>query len=160
MSTPEPLTWRVLDQIKTLVQRVRKASGYYTDMGADVRIAGWQVDRATAPRAHIYSPSDTLSDGDVGKGLRGPRSIHGDMAVVVEYVLPVSFPDAHREAHRGRADLVRVLRDDPALAPTGVRSVRITRRQILDQQDGLPVVVVQIELTVSITETSTPLPTT
>lgn len=160
MPVPEPLTWRVLVAVQDLVKRVRKASGFYTDMGADVRLTGWQMDRGTSPRVHICSPSDSLNDGDIGKGLRGSRTVSGDMSVIVEYVLPASFADTHREAHRGRADLVRVLRDDPALAPAGVRALRITGRRILDQPEGLPFVVAQIELTVSITETTTPLPLT
>lgn len=159
MTTPraEPLTWRVLVAIQTLVQRIKKSDGYWTDMGADVRLTGWQYDTSSKARAHIISTQDTLNDGAVGKGLRGSRTVSGELSVTVEYVLPATFADVQREAHRGRADLVQVLRDDPALQPAGVRALTITSRQILDQPDGLPVVVAQIGLTVSITEATVPL---
>lgn len=154
----EPLTWRVLEYVQQLVQRIRITDGYYTDMGADVRLSAWIPERASAPRVHIVSVSDTLNDGELrGRGLRGPRDVRGEMQVVVEYVLPASMPDAQKIAHRGRADLVSVLRDDPALCPRGVTGLAITNRQILDQPDGLPVVVSQVTLSVSIYETTAPL---
>ena len=106
---------------------------------------------ASLPQPVIVAVQGGCFTGGLELALAGDIILAGESA---------SFADTHREAHRGRADLVRVLRDDPALAPAGVRALRITGRRILDQPEGLPFVVAQIELTVSITETTTPLPLT
>lgn len=160
MSTPEPviepLTWRVLQALQAQVQRVRISNGYYTDLGSDVRLS-----RASGPvnaaRVHIVSPSDSLNDNEPGKGLRGARTVRGEMSVIVEYMVPGESTESYLNAHRGRADLIRVLRDDPALQPAGITQVRVTGRSILDPADGMPCVIAQITLTVSLVETTNPL---
>jgi hypothetical protein len=155
MSRQEPLTWRALEAIKALVQRVRAADGYYTDLGSNVSLEAPSAD-ANVERVVIVSPTDDLSDARASRGLRGPGAISGTMTVVVEYSIPATRTDAMRQAHRGRADLVRVLRDDPALLPARITSLTITGRQILQPED-MPCVITQITLSVGLSE-PTPAP--
>jgi hypothetical protein len=155
----EPLTWTILQSLKARVETISVDAGFYTDLGANVSLEAFRaadILQGASELVRIVSMSDALTDAEPPKGRSGPRSIAGSMDGFVEYVIPAARPDAHRQAHRGRADLVRVLRDDPRLWAPGVRGFSITGRQMLEQPDGLPVVVAQISWRADIYEATPP----
>lgn len=155
----EPLTWSILELIAARIATINTDNDFYTNLGATVSLEAFRAsDLEKGELVRVVSPADSLSDADLPKGRSGPRSVTGSMEIVVEYVIPASRSDAHRQAHRGRADLVRVLRDDPRAWAPGVRGFRIVGRSMLEQPDGLPIVVAQLNCVADIHEFTPPPP--
>lgn len=153
----DPITWAILKQIKARIETVRVANGYYTDIGKNVSLEAFRPhDLKDGELVRVVSPSDDLSDGEPAKTRTGTRFVTGSMTVVIEYVIPATRADAHEKAHRGRADLLRVLRDTPQTWTRGCRGFAVQRRDILDQPYGLPVVVVQLTARADIHEATPP----
>lgn len=153
----DPITWQILKQIKTRIETVRVANGFYTDLGKNVSLEAFRPhDMKDGELVRVVSPTDDLSDGAQSKTRTGTRWVTGSMDVVVEYVLPATHANAHLMAHRARADLLRVLRDTPETWIRGCRRFAVQRREILDQPEGLPVVVVQISARADIHEETPP----
>ncbi len=152
----EPLTWEILQQLKSRIEDVRVENGYYTDIGAAVSLEAFRAhDIGQGELVRIVSLSDDI-EAQPAKTRRGTSSVRGAMTIVIEYVIPSSRADAHRQAHRGRADLLRVLRDTPETWVRGVIGFSVQRRDILEQPDGLPVVVAQITAIANIHEETPP----
>jgi hypothetical protein len=159
---PEPLTWTVLQQVAARLQTIAIDDGFHTDLGENVSLEGFVASQLEnlGPEGitRVVSPTDSLNDADTPKGRSGPRSVQGEMDITVEHVIPITRADAHHQAHRARADIVRVLRDDPRLWAKGITAFAITRRQILEIPDGFPIVVVQISARARIHEDTPPPP--
>lgn len=140
----DPLSWRVLLALGARLERVRVANGYLTDLGADVRVDGGQIDLSdiAAPVTLIEAPDFSPREG--GNSKLRPT----DMEVAAVVFLPGDSAEHMRQAHRARDDLQRAFFDTsvdlPALPRGGTVSLRITGEVIEPRPDGANCIAVQI----------------
>lgn len=149
---PEPLTWQVLEFVKAMVLQVTVANGFHTDLGAGVvTLEGDQVpDDSEAPHTLIVATEIPVTTA-------GPRTLKSDMDITIEFSVPFAVQEsAERLAHRARADLVRVLRDDFRNGPVGLNTLELTGARIGQPEDGAAVVVAQVTARAGLTETKPP----
>jgi hypothetical protein len=152
----EPISWLALQAIKALVQSVSVINGYYTDMGAaDIVLDRSQVPEGEAPFVLItatdFTPIDARS---------GPKTTVNTMDLVIEFAQPMGdgVTDPELIAHRGRADLVRVLKTDLRSAPAMLHNLQITSSRIGSDTDeaGSALVIAQVSARVDLTESKSP----
>jgi hypothetical protein len=151
----EPLSWQVLQYVQAIVGRITQAAGYRTDLGAgEVTLDTSTVDEnATTPYTTVAAGAFAGVDANSGR-----RTLSGDMEVAVQYAVPLqSGVNAELLAHRGRADLVRAIHaENPRERPQGLRTLEITGSTLGDPENGAAVVIAQVTLRASLSETHTP----
>lgn len=140
----DPLSWRVLLSLAARLERVRVANGYLTDLGADVRVDGGQIDLrgVTQPVTLIAATDFARAEGGSAKLART------DMQVAAVVFVPGDSADHMRQAHRVRTDLLRAFADTstdlPALPRGGTVTLTITDTVIEPRPDGANCIAVQI----------------
>lgn len=157
MSTPEPLTWRVIEAVAAMLAKIKVADGYYTDLGTTPALTSRdQVSgNERAPFAAVLAGEMSTNEEATG---RSRSRVVGEMELVVEYAVPVAATqNAERQAHRGRADIVRALCDGMRNLPLGVNELQITGSRIdAAPQSGTHIIIAQLALRAKLSELSMP----
>jgi hypothetical protein len=111
----DPLSWRVVLALAARLERVRVANGYLTDLGADVRVDGGQIDLHD-----IAEPVTWIAGNDFAPQEGGtPRLIKDRLEIAAAVFLPGDSADQMRLAHRARFDLRRAFFDTSVDMPKG-----------------------------------------
>ncbi|MBT2748577.1 MULTISPECIES: hypothetical protein [unclassified Lysobacter] len=118
---------------------IRVGRGYRTDIGAVV---------ALEPAQH---PDDeveglTLASLGIQRDASKPHGCYRLLQVLVEATVPVSLTDAHARSHAIAADIEDAL-DDWIPLPNAL-PVQVEDIVLLDRPEGLPMVAVQVALTI------------
>lgn len=149
----EPLSWLALEALKTMLASIKIISGYHTDLGlAPVYLDRAQtVDANSAFTVVIANEIATLEE-------KSNRNILASaMDLTVEYCIPVSIVNPELLAHRGRADLLRVLMSDLRGKPQGFTSLQITGSRITSAvEPGSSLVIAQVSARAALSESKTP----
>jgi len=96
--------------------------------------------------------ADDIPIDDTGTGARMTRS---EMVAIVEFYVPFGGDDvAELLAHRGRADLVRALREPLRGKTPGILNLKVTGSRIGSPEETAGLVVAQVTARVDLNETS------
>lgn len=156
----EPLSWRALEALRDVVRSVTRANGYHTDLGEGaILLDDTEADGDAGDVAVVFIDAADL-DGIAGG--RGHTS--SDMALTFEFVVPrTQNANAKLQAHRGCADLVRVLTFKTggrgAGLPPGFRSFELTGARLngyTDEEAGASFVIAQVTARAGLTDTQSP----
>lgn len=133
---------------------IRIADGYHTDLGlAPVYLDRSQnVDANTAFTVVIANEVAAVEE-------KSNRNIQAStMDVTVEFCIPpVAGVNSELLAHRGRADVVRVLMDDLRGKPNGFNKLEITGSRITSAiEPGSSLVIAQVSARAALSETKLP----
>ena len=148
----DPLSWRVLLSLAARLERVRVANGYLTDLGADVRVDGGQIDLNDLrdPVTWIVGNDFTPQEGGT------PRQVKDQFEIAAAVFLPGDSADQMRLAHRARYDLRRAFfdtaRDLPKDANGGALSIVVTDVFIEPRPNGANCIQVQISAQAGLVE--------
>ena len=132
-------SWELLQRVAERFGEIRIDRGYRTDIGSTV---------ALEPAQH---PDDTamgltLASLGIQRDASKPHGRHRLLQGLVEATLPVSLADAHARCHSIAADIEDAL-DDWIPLPNAL-PVQVEDIVFLDRPEGLPVVAVQVALTI------------
>ncbi|MET4727971.1 hypothetical protein ABIE09_001778 [Lysobacter enzymogenes] len=138
MAEPAP-TWTLLANVAQRLSDIRVERGYRTDIGDAVVLE---------PAQH---PDDsveglTLVALAIQRDANQPQGRHRVLSALAEATVPVSLVDAHARCHAIAADVEAALTDRIPLS--GALPVQIEDIVFLDRPEGLPVVAVQIALSI------------
>ena len=132
-------TWLLLERVAGRLTEIRRSGGYRSDIGAAV---------ALEPAQHSDDAAEGLTLAALGVQ-RDTGKSHGQhrlLQALAEATVPVSLADAHSRCHDIAADIEDALDDWiplPNALPTQVEDI-----VFLDRPEGLPVVAVQVALTI------------
>jgi hypothetical protein len=151
----EPLTWRAVQEVKTLLQSIDGSSGWHTDIGTHPIHDDRTVQPDTsAPFTVIVADEITTAETATG---RSRRTLSGDQELVIECAVPAGDANAELVAHRARADIVRALCADLRGAAPGFRTLTIVSTRITDAVlAGTELVIAQVLVRASLTESQLP----
>ncbi|MBT2750005.1 MULTISPECIES: hypothetical protein [unclassified Lysobacter] len=132
-------TWQLLERVAERLTEIRVGAGYRTDIGAVV---------ALEPAQHPDDEAEGLTLASLGiqRDASKPHGRHRLLQVLAEATVPVSLTDAHARSHAIAADIEDALDDWiplPHALPAQVEDI-----VFLDRPEGLPVVAVQVALTI------------
>ena len=138
MAEPAP-TWTLLANVAHRLSDIRVDGGYRTDIGDAV---------ALEPAQH---PDDsveglTLVALAIQRDANQPHGRHRALSALAEATVPASLTDAHARCHAIAADIEAALTDWiplPKALPVQIEDI-----VFLDRPEGLPVVAVQVALSV------------
>lgn len=153
----DPITWRVLEDVRDALREIKLANGFYTEIGlAPIALEAEQVpERDTEPHTVILAMSIDIDESKSTRDI-----LKSEMDIVIEYTLPLSSTDnAQRVAHRGRMDVLRALtrlRRDIKERPRGLNTFQITGTAIQQPEDGAATVVAQVVARAGLTENFNP----
>lgn len=130
-----------LDIVEALAEALRGitvASGYHTDLGANVRTERSETGIPSSQRCTVAITSKHR--GNSGQQRPGPgRALRG----VIEIEVPASYENAMAVALRAEEDVDRLLTDRYSQMP-GALPVQWEEAVFLDRPEGIPVVAVEI----------------
>lgn len=132
-------TWLLLQRIAERLIEIRIDRGYRTDIGTSV---------ALEPAQHPDEETIglTLSSLGIQRDASKPHGRHRLLQALAEATLPASLNDAHALSHAVAADIEDAL-DDWISLPNAL-PVQVEDIVFLDRPEGLPVVAVQVALTI------------
>ncbi|KRB08032.1 hypothetical protein [Lysobacter sp. Root690] len=132
-------TWLLLQRIADRLTEIRSDRGYRTDIGTSV---------ALEPAQHPDEVAIGLTLASLGiqRDANKPHGRHRLLQGLAEATLPASLADAHAQCHAIAADIEDAL-DDWIPLPNAL-PVQVEDIVFLDRPEGLPVVAVQVALTV------------
>ncbi|ALN93810.1 hypothetical protein [Lysobacter gummosus] len=132
-------SWTLLQRVAERLAGIRTAANYRTDIGAAV---------ALEPAQH--SDDDvtglTLAALGIQRDANKPHGRYRVLQALAEATVPVSLADAHSRSHAIAADIEDAL-DDWIPLPQAL-PVQVEDIVFLDRPEGLPVVAVQVALTI------------
>lgn len=134
----DPRAWGLLQALAAVLARIRIDGGYHSDIGAHIWLEPAQRPESDAVGLTIVSLG-------IGRDEAQPMGKHRELRVLLEAAYPTTLDDAHQRAHALIADIEDVLEADswmPEALPA-----RFEDAAILDRPEGLPVIVVQVLLT-------------
>lgn len=150
----EPATWQALQLLRTRLQDIRIATGYHTDLGAGaIHLERVQAREGDAPFTLVVATAvDPVPDAS------GTYVEVSTISWSIEYVLPLDGdgdPGPDLLAHRGRADVIRALKDDLRGEAVRLSNLRIDGCEITGDTDarGASVVITQVTGRIDVTET-------
>lgn len=129
-----PVIWRLLEALQAQLRTVRKAGGYRTDAGRDVRLEPAQFEVDAAPRITLYALTSVRPDDAGGEGER-------EVTLIVEALVPVRFDNAQPRIVETMADIEQAL--DGLRLPAFALPLRFAESVILDRPDGVPAMAAQ-----------------
>ncbi|MBT2748346.1 MULTISPECIES: hypothetical protein [unclassified Lysobacter] len=138
-ASPWIVSWDLLEKIASRLADIQESEGYRTNIGATITLE---------PSQH----SDELVTGLtlVSLGIRRdeakPQGRHRIMQAVAEATVPSSLEEAHVQAHAIAADIEDAL--DEWIPLPNALPVQVEDIVFLDRPEGLPVVAVQVALTI------------
>lgn len=132
-------TWTLLQRVAERLAQIRTADSYRTNIGSAVVLE---------PAQH---PEDaavglTLASLGIQRDSNKPHGRHRLLQALAEASIPASLIDAHAQCHAIAADIEDALEDWiplPNALPVQVEDI-----VFLDRPEGLPVVAVQVALTI------------
>lgn len=130
-----PIAWALLEALQTQLRTVRKANGFRTDAGRDVRLEPAQFEADAAPRITLYALTTVRPDDARGEGER-------EVTLVVEALVPVRFDNAQARIVETMADIEQAL--NGLRLPTLALPLRFAESVILDRPDGVPAMAAQV----------------
>jgi hypothetical protein len=129
-----PIAWALLEALQTTLRTVRKANGFRTDAGRDVRLEPAPFEIEAAPRITLYALTTVRPDDARGEGER-------EATLVVESLVPVRIDNAQQRIVETMADIEHAL--DGLRLPTLALPLRFGESVILDRPDGVPAMAAQ-----------------
>ncbi len=130
-----PIPWAILELVQTRLGTVRKANGYRTDAGRDVRLEPASFDPSDAPRLTLYPLTTLYPDDARSAGERG-------YTFVVEALVPVRLDNAQQRIVETIADIEDAL-DGFMQAPLAL-PLQFQESVLLDRPDGVAAMAGQV----------------
>lgn len=132
-------TWQLLERVAGRLAEIRRHAGYRSDIGAAV---------ALEPAQHADDAAEGLTLAALGiqRDASKPHGRHRLLQALAEATVPVGLTDAHARCHAIAADIEDALDEWiplPHALPAQVEDI-----VFLDRPEGLPVVAVQVALTI------------
>ena len=134
-----------------MLERITVENGFYTDLGLslialDPRQKPEEGAIYTAIASSLFPTEDASS-----------RTVRSTMEIVIETTLPFEL-DENPEllAHRARADIVSVIRNNFRNQAIGITSLVVTGSQLSQPEDGAAAVIAQVTARAGLTETQLP----
>lgn len=141
MPSTTPVTWQVLDAIRTQITTLTTGNGYRTNIGNSVSLERAQAVESDAPFAAVLMPNWDFSDVALGNNMRR-------CTVIVQITVPATYANAQQEAHKAAEDVFEVfpITERIALASGYECQVTPSAVEILDRPDGIEATVAQVTL--------------
>lgn len=136
---PVIVSWDLLERIAARLADIRHDRGYRTNVGATITLQPSQ-------HADEFVTGLTLAALGIRRDEAKPHGRHRVMQALAEATVPVSLDEAHLQSHAIAADIEDAL-DDWIPLPQAL-PVQVEDIVFLDRPDGLPVVAVQVALTI------------
>jgi hypothetical protein len=130
-----PIPWAILETVQARLRTVRKAGGYRTDAGRDVRLEPAPFDPNDAPRLTLYPLTILVPDDARSAGERG-------FTFVVEALVPVKLDNAQLRIVETMADIEDAL-DGYVQAPLAL-PLQFQEAVLLDRPDGVAAMAAQV----------------
>ena len=152
----EPITYQLLEEIKTALSLVQITRGFRTDLGlGPIALEVDQLPAEDVPYTLILGTSiDTSDEGSTRS------TIKSEMTIVIEFAVPIAtVNNAQLIAHRARHDVIRALiplRKNIRDRPLGVLSFNITGSAIGQPEDGASIVIAQVTARAGLSESTSP----
>lgn len=134
-----PQSWSLLQRVANRLTEIRTAADYRTDIGSAV---------ALEPAQHPDDDATGLTLGALGvqRDANKPHGRHRVLQALAEATVPASLAEAHALSHAIAADIEDAL-DDWIPLPNAL-PVLVEDIVFLDRPEGLPVIAVQVALTI------------
>jgi hypothetical protein len=130
-----PIPWAILELVQARLRTVRKAGGYRTDAGRDVRLEPTPFDPNDAARLTLYPLTMLLPDD-------ARSSVERGFTFVVEALVPVKLDNAQLRIVETMADIEDAL-DDYSQAPLAL-PLQFQEAVLLDRPDGVAAMAAQV----------------
>ncbi len=130
-----PIPWAILELVQTRLRTVRKAGGYRTDAGRDVRVEPAPFDPNDTARLTLYPLTTLYPDDARSTGERG-------YTFVVEALVPVKLDNAQQRIVETIADIEDAL-DGFVQAPLAL-PLQFQESVLLDRPDGVAAMAGQV----------------
>lgn len=130
-----PIPWAILELVQARLRTVRKAGGYRTDAGRDVRLEPTPFDPNDAARLTLYPLTMLLPDD-------ARSSVERGFTFVVEALVPVKLDNAQLRIVETMADIEDAL-DGYSQAPLAL-PLQFQEAVLLDRPDGVAAMAVQV----------------
>lgn len=114
----EPASWQLVEFLADRVREITIDNGFYTDIGlGKIVLDDEDVQEDDVPSVVIEATLATV-------GSQGAGHLNSDVDITIEYGIPrlANVPNAKRQVHRARLDLVRALTFNNKSLPRFVRS--------------------------------------
>jgi hypothetical protein len=131
--TPTP--WAILELVQARLRTIRKAGGYRTDAGRDVRLEPAPFDPNDAPRLTLYPLTMLVPDDARSASERG-------FTFVVEALVPVKLDNAQTRIVETMADIEDAL-NGYLQAPLAL-PLQFQEAVLLDRPDGVAAMAAQV----------------
>ncbi|WP_152566232.1 hypothetical protein [Lysobacter antibioticus] len=138
MASPGP-SWALLQRVADRLTEIRTDRDYRTNIGSAVALE-------PAQHADESVAGLTLASLGIQRDSNKPHGRHRLLQALAEASIPASLIDAHAQCHAIAADIEDALEDWiplPNALPVQVEDI-----VFLDRPEGLPVVAVQVALTI------------
>lgn len=130
-----PIPWAILEVVQARLRTIRKAGGYRTDAGRDVRLEPAPFDPNDALRLTLYPLTMLVPDDARSASERG-------FTFVVEALVPVKLDNAQARIVDTMADIEDVL-DGYLQAPLAL-PLQFQEAVLLDRPDGVAAMAAQV----------------
>ena len=130
-----PIPWAILEVVQARLRTIRKAGGYRTDAGRDVRLEPAPFDPNDALRLTLYPLTMLVPDDARSASERG-------FTFVVEALVPVKLDNAQARIVDTLADIEDVL-DGYLQAPLAL-PLQFQEAVLLDRPDGVAAMAAQV----------------
>lgn len=157
MSAPveEPLSWRAVQWVKSLVGNIRPVNGYYSDFSA-IRLLDDRTQIDAEAGAYVLVVATAFEPAGES-GSRSRRIYTEEMELLVEFgALRESGQSPERAVHRARADILRALRQDIRASDAGITRIEITGSNVSDVPDAAHLIVAQVTARAALTDITPP----
>lgn len=148
----EPLSYRLLEALQTQLQTITVANGFRTELGGDVRLEAYSLEDLGADiglRAYVYATELKRDSEGSSNRIKKDRE-----TVLIDAIVPTAAGTGQLVAHRTLADLRRALdQDERQWLGEGLGRLEIETQRIELRPAGLRLIVVQLGLSVLLTET-------
>lgn len=153
--TAEPLSWRLVQWVKSLIAGVTPASGYYSDFSV-VRLLDDRSQIDAEEGSYVLVVVTGFAPGEEAS-TRTRRSYTEEVDLLIEF--GIARDPAHKpelSAHRARYDILRALRQDIRAADPGIGSLSIIGGTLGDPPDEAALIVAQVTARDRLTDTTPP----
>lgn len=156
MSTPEPITWRLVEYVAERLAKIDGSDGWHTSIQpSDIHVYARQLrDDGTAQMLVQVTSFRAIS------AQSGSRTKAFEVDLVIRYIVPYqTHADAERIAHRALADIRRALSASTSVnsgAPLNVRSIVINDCSVEADTEGSRSLIAQVIAQAGVSESYPP----
>lgn len=138
-------TLPILEAVGQQLESIRAASGFNTDIGANIYLDDRQRSGHERPSICIGSRAGRIdrTDERAANGRSLAAKARG-MDLIIEAAVAAGADEAHAAGHGMLEDIERAFAIRTCAAPLGVIAIRLDTWQILDRPDGIDAAVLQI----------------